>query len=121
MTETTTTQTPVSCPPNADDFPLTCTFCRRASATYVLVWDTPDTRRLSGQIRTTALVCGDCVHRNEERARQIAASPASAWLFRLMPDTADTPEPWECPRCHCLFERAGLDHEPCRTSKEASR
>lgn len=23
------------------------------------------------------------------------------------------PDSWECPRCHCLFERAGFDHEPC--------
>jgi hypothetical protein len=26
---------------------------------------------------------------------------------------SEAPEPWECPRCRCLFERAGLDHEPC--------
>jgi hypothetical protein len=26
-----------------------------------------------------------------------------------MADTA----PWECPRCHCLFERPGFGHEPC--------
>jgi len=23
------------------------------------------------------------------------------------------PDPWECPRCHCLFGRPGFDHEPC--------
>ena len=23
------------------------------------------------------------------------------------------PAPWECPRCHCLFERPGFGHEPC--------
>jgi hypothetical protein len=27
--------------------------------------------------------------------------------------TRETPEPCECPQCHCLFERAGMDHEPC--------
>jgi hypothetical protein len=26
-----------------------------------------------------------------------------------VPDAA----PWECPRCHCLFERPGYGHEPC--------
>jgi len=29
-----------------------------------------------------------------------------------MPD----PAPWECPRCHCLFERPGYGHEPCGDS-----
>lgn len=23
------------------------------------------------------------------------------------------PAPWECPRCHCLFERPRSGHEPC--------
>ena len=23
------------------------------------------------------------------------------------------PAPWECPRCHCLFERPRFGHEPC--------
>ena len=32
-------------------------------------------------------------------------------------DTEETPEPWECPQCHCLFERAGMDHEPCRAQQ----
>jgi hypothetical protein len=27
------------------------------------------------------------------------------------------PEPWECPNCRCLFERAGMDHEPCRVQQ----
>jgi len=72
----------------AGTFPLTCTFCRRSSATHVLVWDTPDAKR--GNARTIALVCGGCAHRDEERARQIAVSPASAWLFRLAPDNEET-------------------------------
>ena len=73
----------------AEAFPLSCTFCRRASATHVLIWDSPDKRRASGAVRTTALVCGPCAHRDEIRARQIAASPASAWLFRLAPDDGE--------------------------------
>jgi len=86
--ETAAAETPASCPPSAVHA-LTCTFCRRAGATHLLVWDEPDRRRLSGKIRVTALVCGGCAHRDEERAREIAASPASAWLFRLTPDSKD--------------------------------
>lgn len=26
------------------------------------------------------------------------------------------PDPWECPRCHCLFELPGFHHEPCLTA-----
>ena len=74
----------------AELFPLTCTFCRRACATHVLIWDSPDSKRPRGEVRTTALVCGGCAHRDEARARQIAASPASAWLFRLAPDNEET-------------------------------
>jgi hypothetical protein len=38
-----------------------------------------------------------------------------------MSDPATTPAtaPWECPRCHCLFERPGFDHEPCRDRADA--
>lgn len=28
-------------------------------------------------------------------------------------ERAVRPDSWECPKCHCLFERAGFDHEPC--------
>jgi hypothetical protein len=27
------------------------------------------------------------------------------------------PGPWTCPRCRCLFEQPGQDHEPCRNAR----
>ena len=69
----------------AETFPLTCSFCRNAPATHLLVADLPDGR-------VPHLVCYRCGHRDEGAARTIAVAPAAAWLFELHPD-ACRPDP----------------------------
>lgn len=63
----------------AETFPLTCSFCRKAPATHLLVADLPDGR-------VPHLVCYRCGHRDQDAARTIAVAPAAAWLFELYPD-----------------------------------
>lgn len=58
-------------------YPLTCEWCRRNPADHLLIYDA----REGG--RQKAHICGSCSHRDAGRARQVAASPASAWLYRL--------------------------------------
>jgi|HubBroStandDraft_4_1064222.scaffolds.fasta_scaffold1606046_1 hypothetical protein len=59
-------------------YPLTCEFCKHAPATHLLVADLR-----GGQRRW--LVCAEHAAGNAETARTIARSPASAWLFALVP------------------------------------
>jgi hypothetical protein len=87
---TTTTQTPVSCPPSTETFPLTCEWCRNEPATHLLIVDTiyESPRRLVPD-RQQSAICGTCAHRDLGRARELAKSASSAWLFRLTPDTGE--------------------------------
>ena len=59
-------------------YPLTCEFSKHAPGTHLLVAD------LSGGQRRW-LVCAECAGRDAGRAAEIAKSPASAWLFALVP------------------------------------
>lgn len=80
---TTNTETPVSCPPSAD-FPLTCEFCRHEAATYLAVYDITIRGRAE---RVQKTIGPDCAAWNfPDRAREIAVSPRSVWLFRLVPE-----------------------------------
>lgn len=45
--------------------------------------------------------------------------PGQLAALRQAPPPAGLPaEIWECPECHCLFDQAGIDHEPCRSAAE---
>lgn len=56
------------------------------------------------------------------RGGSVPPSPGTDLVAAIgpSPDTghrvwwAEAPDPWKCPRCRCLFTRAGADHEPCR-------
>jgi hypothetical protein len=41
-------------------------------------------------------------------ARELVPTPPE-----LAPEAPVPGAAWECPRCHCLFERPGFAHEPC--------
>jgi hypothetical protein len=80
---TTNTDTPVTCPP-AEDFPLTCEFCKAEPGTFLAVYDLS---LRSGTHRVQKVIGQSCAGQNFAGARQIAAGPA--WLFRLVPETDD--------------------------------
>lgn len=61
------------------------------------------------------------LYRSERPGFVWAAAPPDQWSKDELIDavlTLDFPagngsDPWECPRCHCLFVRPGFDHNPC--------
>jgi hypothetical protein len=71
----------------APPFPLTCEWCRSAPASHLLILD-----RFRGS-RTAHSICHRCAHRDVGRAREIAASPTSVWLFELHPDACPDHKP----------------------------
>jgi len=76
---------------------LTCTFCRHAPATYLIVLDYQWACGVKGS-RRPHLVCAGCAERNADDARKIAKSPSSVWLFELHPAEdviAASPDPVE--------------------------
>jgi hypothetical protein len=75
--------------PQTATFPLTCTFCRHAPATHLIVLDNQWACGIAGS-RRPHLVCADCAERNADDARKVAKSPASVWLFELHPVTAES-------------------------------
>jgi hypothetical protein len=64
-------------------YPLTCDWCKHEPAKFLLVWD----RVVRGTVKRYQALVGDhCANRDICRAREIAVTPTSAWLFRLVPD-----------------------------------
>jgi hypothetical protein len=90
MTTTTTPETSVSCPSSAEDFPLTCDWCKHEPATYLAVYDITAHGRTH---RVQKVIGGACVKRDWDHASDIAVSPRSAWLFVLVPETPATAGP----------------------------
>lgn len=83
---TTTTGTPAAQLPGAA-FPLTCEFCRHEPATYLAVYGITIRGRAE---RVQKTIGSDCAARNfPDRARDVAVSPGSVWLFRLVPEKAE--------------------------------
>ncbi len=76
--------------PAVTPWALTCQFCSSAPAARLLVTDFPVIGRV------VRLVCQPCGNVNLPRAAEVAASPASAWLFDLSPSPAPKREPrWD--------------------------
>jgi hypothetical protein len=65
------------------EFPLTCRWCSNSPATHLIVFDPR-----SPVARQVVQVCGPCGHRAVTDSAHITRSPASVWLYLLMPDTS---------------------------------
>jgi hypothetical protein len=67
-------------------FPLTCDWCKSEPATHLAVYDVTAHDRTH---RVQKVIGDACVSRDWHHAPEVAVSPRSAWLFRLVPDTKE--------------------------------
>jgi hypothetical protein len=83
---------------------------------------------IAGMHPGVALAVADWLEAEAAAADLVANDPVTARAVGLPDKRAlavaraylgETPQPWECPHCHCLFDRAGMDHEPCRNLESA--
>jgi hypothetical protein len=63
---------------------LSCEWCRAEPATHLIVYDVGH-RDCHAPVRVKSVIGAGCARRDEGRAREIAASTSSVWLFGLTP------------------------------------
>ena len=73
-------------PGEAAAFPLTCRWCSNRPATRLAVFDPKHGSR------QVVLLCEFCGERGAVDVVHVAASPASWWLFELVPARSFSPE-----------------------------
>ena len=71
-------------PTEADEFPLTCEWCRNSPATHLLIADYRPEGKQAAR-RDEHKLCATCAH----RTTVLPPSFVGWWLFELVPDHCD--------------------------------